>query len=398
VALPARPGFVAASFGILGVLLALVALHRELFVGALRAHRALLIASGAVVLSRLVSSAFAEQLLPAVAEAARAAAVLVTLFVAAVIASVDRRVLAKSVALAAAVVIFFNLAVFIVGALVEPFRSQVFELWGGHQNVGALPRFRGLYGSPFVPGFQLLLMLALVQGLESAKWRWLATLVGSALVLATLSFAAVCLPIGWAWSATRRPAPRLLLTGMAALAAVTILWVQPLRVVAAGQILLERAPIAGWFREGLGPRHMPRHEVHAPGLDAELHFTGYFHLFIRGFTCFAEHPLAGVGGRGFVDRCPVMTMNTYGGWATQRSAHTEYGGLAAEHGALGILSFTALVLVLTRRYRWTNPSPLATGLVVAYVVSGFAGPVLFQIPFAVLLALSLTEPRRQAEP
>jgi len=324
----------------------------------------------------------------ALAEAARVLLFFVFLGLTAALSASDDRT-RENVAWAAVALIAFQVGLLMTGLISDRIGAKVFEHIGEHALLGAQPRFRGLAEQPMACGSATLLLIGLAAGLPKSVHVVRAAVVGAglAVVAATLSFATVSLAAAAAFCLPMRRAIRITALVGATTLALAALWLNPLRLELAGRVLIARSPVPSYLDQDRGIRYMPVHEVTVGDLRFEFHFTGYALLAARSISCVLEHPL-GVGGRNFVHSCPVMAMNTFGAWTTQRGAHNAYGALLAEGGLLSTLATVALVIQLVWRFRLRRDAPLQGGILVAYLLACAGGASPYQFPFAALLAVA----------
>ena len=390
--LQVRPGFVVAGIGIAILGVVVVTRQRAAVARVVRTHRVLALALGGVLASRAASALLNGLASGAVAEVARAAAVVVAILLALALTD-EGGGLRHRLGVASAAVLGANAALLAVGAAFPSAAARVFESVAEHQLVGSLPRFRGGCNTAGTCGFQLLLATLLVRGITPPTWRRVATLLGILMVASTFSFATLCLPLVAGAVLLRRRATRWGAQALVLGAALLALWSYPLELRIAGWTALARSPAADWSRDGLGPRFMPVHRIAIGDTVIAFRATGYFALTKRGVTCMAEHPLAGVGGRGFERECPVMTMGTVGAWTDRRPAHSEYAGQLAEYGLLGVVATLGVVWAMTTRYRYCVDDPWARGLFVTCLAAAFAGAIWYQLPIAAFVGAWLCRQR-----
>ena len=385
--LPGRSGFVLGTLGVLLLCGCGLVWDREAWRAALRRHRLLAGVAGLVVLSRLASAVPAEAPLLAVLQSLRVAVVLGFLLVTIVVTERDpglRRVLAWT----AAGLIALHGLLYLGGVLSPALGGRVFE---GllHQRAGGLPRFMGLVAGPGACGLLMICCAGLVRDLRHRRLRTLLTVGALLLAGSTFSLPGLAVGVALVWRLVEPRVPRRGLTVGAAAVCLLVLHVQPLQLEVAGRsVTLGKLP-PGWATEGLGPAQMPVEEVRGCGIRLRYVRTAYHALAARSLECFAAHPVLGVGGRNPAVSCPVTTMNTVGEWSAGRLAHSEYTGLLAEHGLIGLVATLLLVLVLVGRYRPVDEDRWRTAALVAVLVSGFAGEVWYQFPVAALLGVSV---------
>jgi hypothetical protein len=353
--------------------------------------------AAAIVASWTVAAAGAVDRTSALAEAARILLFFVFWGLTVVIAAKDER-FSERLGWVASSLIALQLALFAAGIVNKGFGTTLFEHIGSHSVLGTLPRFRGLAEHPMACGSATLLLVGLAAGLPGSARivRFGAIGAGFVVVAATLSFATLTLPAAAVFTLPKRSVTRALGLIVASFVALAALWFNPLRLEVAGHILLERQPVPGYMLENNGPAFMPIHTIQGSGLRLDFHLTGYALLALRSLSCAREHPL-GVGGRNFVHSCPVMAMNTFGGWTSSRGAHNAYGALLAEGGLLTTLVTAALVVVVLRRLHGCGVARLPCGIVLAYLLAGAGGASPFQFPFAALLAVFATRCRQESK-
>jgi O-antigen ligase len=138
---------------------------------------------------------------------------------------------------------------------------------------------------------------------------------------------------------------------------------------------------------------MPIHSLQAGPLEIQYRFRGYLYLLTGSVDCAKEALVLGNGPKQFDTACDITTMGTGGGWSSSRSAHTEYGALLAERGLLGVFATLCLVAALWAGHRRNQPhentlwSRLESGVIMAYLVAAFAGPIWYQMGFAALVGV-----------
>jgi hypothetical protein len=349
--------------------------------------RALALGAAATVASWALASVGAVDQKGALFETGRIAIVLVFFLACSTLAARDQRT-GKFLAWAALGLIAMQVALLLSGLGSEQVGAIVFEHAERHTHSGALPRFRGLAVHPMACGSSTLLLAGLLVWLPHRALRWVAIAAVVTVVMATLSFATLVLPLAAALMLPLRRSLRVAIAVLLGVAAVLALWTNPLRAEVAGGAVLERAPVPGYFQQDLGPRQLPIHTLTLPGLRLQYHLTGYAMLAARSVSCLREHPL-GVGARNFVHSCPVLTMNTVGAWASKRSAHSAYGALIAEGGLLASIATIGLALLVSLRFRTRPAAELGFAVLLAYLLAGVGGASPYQFTFAALVATTL---------
>ena len=335
----------------------------------------------------------AESRSGALLEAARVGVTLSFLAFASMLDTQSRRTL-RYLAWVASVLIVFQALLLVAGAVSDRFGTIVFEPSVGHSLVPFSRRFRGLTNQPMNCGSATLLLIGLVGDLQSQALKRLVVALGMAVIMTTLSFASLVVPVA---AASLMPVPRLArltLIVVVATLALAVLWLNPLHIEVAGHTLFDRAPVSSYYEDGLGPQNMPVHIFVAPGLRFDFHVTFYALLAARGVSCALEHPL-GVGGRNFILACPVWVMSNYGGWWNQHSAHNAYGSLLAEGGLLTTIATLAFVAWFAKSHEFRLERRLSVAVLLAYLVAANGGASFYQFPFAAVLAISV---RRRISP
>ncbi len=281
------------------------------------------------------------------------------------------------------------LAVNLVLAFSSPFLSgfSAFERVQ-HQYAAGFPRFRGLARSPAPAGVWALVGVGLVEASPRPRLRWLARALGLLEACASLSIALLALPALFAALLPRRWL-RWPLAGIATVLASAVLYFQPLELRVGGRTLAVSRDLPEYWSGGLGPEHMPRMTFTLPGVAVSGHSTAYGKLALRGLTCFAEHPLAGVGPGRFHEVCRVMAMNTFGEWSDQRDAHNQVGGLLGELGTVGVVLLSFAWIVMKRAYRLDRLTVWQRAVWVGLLVCGLGSEDLLTLPVLALLASQL---------
>ncbi len=257
-----------------------------------------------------------------------------------------------------------------------------------HEYVASTPRFRGLANTPAPAGVWALASIGLAEWLPRKNLRFAARVLGLIEAAATLSIALLALP---ALLVALLPQRRLRwCCGLAAaLAAAFVLYFQPLELVVGSRHVALSRELSSYATDGLGPRFMPERTIALPGIALRGHPTAYGKLALRGLTCFAEHPLVGVGPGRFRQACPVMAMNTFGEWTDQRDSHNQLGGPLAELGLVGIGFLVSAWLVFRRDFTLKALTPWDRAVWVGLLVCAFGSEDLFTLPVLALLATQL---------
>ena len=279
-------------------------------------------------------------------------------------------------------------AVWVLAQLSPAVRQWAYEL-GDHQHIGDLGRFSGLSSSPTSSGEMLLAAVAMIQALPGRPVRMGLTIAGLAMAALSLSVATLAVPLALIvayvpWRRTRR----LLAVGWVA-ASLLVMYVHPIQIVAAGHQVHKGALHPSWSASGLGPVHTPLKTVKLGDWSVTGHASQYWQCVSGNLSCFAAHPVAGVGGMNFRSSCPVTTMDSYGTWLAGRRPHNQYLALASEHGVFGVVAGMLLVWAFLRRTRFALGSPLEAGILWAYVLCGMQGDVWLQFCAAAWLGTSL---------
>ncbi len=277
----------------------------------------------------------------------------------------------------------------VLGLTVPSVRALVFVA-GAHQHVGSWGRFAALTDLPATTGLWALVVMGAARAHPDARVKIATTITGLLVAVASLSIATLAVPLVLASGLVENRRARAIAMIAAALLAVTALWVHPLSVRVGEHEITISTLHAGWHRDTLGAIHQPVHVSTLGPVALEWHATAYALLAERAITCALEHPVTGVGPARFAERCPVMTMNTYGEWTTSRRAHHQLGAWMAELGVLGLalLALAARVLAVDRarlapldRWQWGSLAALGVGL--------FSGEIVETIPVLAWLALVL---------
>jgi len=398
--LPGRFGFLTAGAAT-AIALALAALRRTRACLS-REVWVLGAACAAVVVSRFVSVIGAADQPAALWQAVRVMTVLV--FFLLVRAEAARFSGAGNiVATAAAALIVVHTAILACGAAWFAASGELGSFRGlfdteRHEALGLLPRFAGLPGEPFATGWLMLSCAMCVAWIERRSASLWLTVAALAVCLATLSFASLLVPVVLVLRFVPNRWGKLSAVALTLLA-VTVLYVHPVAFQRGGQ----RIDLLPAYQ---GPPEVSDvvalHETQLPFWTLVWQRTVYLQLLPASLDCFAGSPIAGVGGRNHAVSCRAPTVNTLGEWAPGRVAHSEYTGLLAEHGLLGLAAAALLAFLLARLWsprQSASAGPLAgvwsprqsawTGpLLVAYLLAGLAGEVWFQFPMAAAIGLA----------
>ena len=135
--------------------------------------------------------------------------------------------------------------------------------------------------------------------------------------------------------------------------------------------------------------YMPRVTLALPGIALLGHASAYGKLATRGLSCFAQHPVVGVGPGGFRESCRVMAMNTFGEWTDQRDSHNQIGGLLSELGLVGVALLTLAWLACRRGYRFDVMTSWQRAVWTGLFVCGLGSEDLLTLPVLALLASQL---------
>jgi hypothetical protein len=300
----------------------------------------------------------------------------------------------EGIARAALALLVGNFAIAVVSPLF-PGHLGVLELVQ-HEYARGLPRFRGLAHSPAPAGVWAIASIGLTETLPQKRLRVLGRALGLLEGCASLSLALLAVP---SLLATLLPyrSLRCCLGLCAALAAAFILYFQPLQLTLGSHRFELSRLHAGYSTDGLGPQYMPVTTLALHGVALSGHSTAYGKLAARGLSCFAEHPLTGVGPGRFGEACPVMAMNTFGEWSDRRDSHNQLGGPLAELGLLGMGLLCGAGLTFCSGYTLKRLTPWQRGVWVALLVCAFGSEDLLTLPVLALLATQL-EPRLVPSP
>jgi O-antigen ligase len=134
---------------------------------------------------------------------------------------------------------------------------------------------------------------------------------------------------------------------------------------------------------------MPQRTIALPVMAVRGHTTAYGKLALRGLSCFAQHPLLGVGPGGFRESCRVMAMNTFGEWTDQRDSHNQLGGLLSELGLVGVALLVLAWLAWRRGYRFDAMTSWQRAIWIGLLVCGLGSEDLLTLPVLALLASQL---------
>jgi hypothetical protein len=304
----------------------------------------------------------------------------------------DRTRLARVLAWVAACSVGLHVLLFAAGPGLGgllPQRSWPFQI-ETHQHLGSIRRFYGTASNPFYCGVLMLSNAGLLEFLPQRTARRVLRATALGIAVTTLSFVTLLLPmlVLLRWPGRSR-ALTASLAGLTCFVALGMLYLHPLELHTSSTSVPLGTLHPNYGREGLGPARMPVRETTLPGVTLVSHPTAYFYLHKRALECFLEHPFIGVGGDNFEASCPVMTMDTYGHWSMHRSVHSEYLGALAEGGLVGLLAALCVLITLVRRYRLDPNKGWCFAVLLVYVASGVACPVLYRVPFAALLGLIL---------
>jgi uncharacterized membrane protein YqjE len=380
--LPGRAGFFWAA---LAFVVAAV-LDRDALGDRLGSNRPLLVAAGAVAASRVLSAAIADAGLPAWADVARVALCGGVLVLFAIRDQQDDDAHREALARVGMVLLVALALLFVAGAASPSLKGTLFEA-GSHSVAGARPRFLGWSDHPMACGVLALQAIVLTQLSARAQLRRAGALVGLGVCVVTASFAAACAVLALVGRA-RRPLVRRALGAVVVAAALSVLWVHPLRVEVLGRELVDRPPPPAWYEAGKGARHLPVFDVDARLLRVRGYATGYGRLAARGLDCFVGSPVFGVGARDFSRDCPVEALNSHGRWSRHRDPHNAWTGALAEHGLVGLALLIVALAVVARRYRFVAQREVTWSLL-ACLLAGFGGMRPWQIVLAVVVGLSL---------
>jgi hypothetical protein len=343
------------------------------------------VAAGGVVAAWFLAGVSSHDHHAAFVEVSRVLVVFMFLTTTAMVAGQDPD-LPQRLAWVAVVLVGVQAVLLIAGLGSNRVGALVFERpLGPHLHTGLLPRFRSFMAHPMACGSATLLLAGFLPALPRRRLRVSAIAVTLSIVAATLSFATLAIPFVLVSALSLKKRTRLVAATFVAALAVAVLWVNPLSIQIGGHILFDRAPLAGYARDGLGPRYMPIHVLAAFPVRIQFHFTAYALLASRSVSCLLEHPF-GVGARNFPDLCPVWAMNTVGEWASSRSPHDVYGALLAEGGLPATVATCVLIFTLIRRFRPRPGTRFAWAVVLGYLLAGFGGANFYQFTFAALLA------------
>jgi hypothetical protein len=382
----AGAGFVA-SVVITGVALATWALTRgQGLLDALHENRASAIAAGLLVAAYLVSTLAAGA--PREGLVASVRVVAIGAFGVAVVCANRAHALETAFARSALVLLTIY-AVLLAAGWVFPAVAPYVFLTLPHQHLANVPRFAALTGTPGSTGAWALLALGLVGSSRRHPIARAAHWAGALAALATFSSATLALPAVIAAATMKRGRARVLATFALAAAGILPLYVHVLTIeLGANQITVSRLH-PSYEVSGLGPELMPVHEARALGAGVRFHFTAYAALAVRAASCFAEHPLTGVGPRRFEEACPVVTMNTYGEWSARRRPHNQFLELVVELGLVGVALVAAAVWLVTQNMRWDPPDRWYAAAAIGIVVCSCAADLLISLPVAGFFALHL---------
>jgi len=346
--------------------------------------RALLAAFGLAVLAYAVPSLAQGLSARAFVSAGRGCAVFAW-FILMVLALGDPRA-KRALVLAGAALLVGNL-LFAGCSLLIPGHFSSFERVR-HEYVAGFPRFRGFANSPAPAGVWALVSIGLMESSPRSRDRWFARALGQLEAAATLSIALLALP-GLLAALLPRRWLRRTLVGASVVLAAAILYFQPLELTVAGRALTLSRELPEYWSEGLGPQYMPQVTIALPGIIVRGHVSAYGKLALRGLSCFAQHPLLGVGPGGFRDSCRVMAMNTFGEWTDQRDSHNQIGGLLAELGLVGVALLTLAWLALRRGYQFDAMTSWQRAVWTGLFICALGSEDLLSLPVLALLASQL---------
>ncbi len=291
---------------------------------------------------------------------------------------------------AAAGLVAIYAALFVAGIASPPLRESLF-LNGSHQQLGQLPRFAALTGVPGATGAWALLAVGLVGPLRPPALRRASRVAGALVVLATWSAATLALPVVLSITLLRPGRARMWATVGLAAVAIAPLYVHVL-AVGVGDRGISLSPLHPSYEASpLGSVQTPVHELSLrfPATRVRFNFTMYAALFARAASCFAEHPVVGVGPRRFAEACPVMTMNTYGDWSATRRPHNQFTELATELGVVGLGLLVGAARLLRWRMSWEPPDRWYVGAAAGVLVCSFSAELLVSLPVAGFFAVYL---------
>ena len=339
-----------------------------------------LVAAGGLALPLLASA-------PSLGDVALAARDALALGFFAVLAAVNDEKMRRALALAALALLLLG----VLSALVTPLVPgwSAFEI-GPHERVQAIPRFRGLSSTPAPAGVWALSALGLSGGLPDGRTKKVLLVLSLLTALFTFSIATLALPAVLAFAALKHSRLRTVVTGALGLGAAFVLYFHTLELVAGSRQVTISHVHPAYEDEGLGARYLPIQDVGSKSLHVRGHETAYGSLARRGLTCFLEHPLTGVGPGRFIDRCPVMTMNTFGEWTDRRSPHNQMGAILSELGVVGLVLLVAALAVLSRRVRVVPGDRWANAALVGVAVCSLGSETLFTLPVLGVLASRVT--------
>lgn len=309
--------------------------------------------------------------------------------------------LARSLGTAAVALVAVTGLVGLFGLLPTPLSTVVFEQASPHAS-HSWPRLRGLCSTPGGLGVLMISSAGLASFAKPRRVALLTPWLALLLALMTLAFSGIAAGIaGLHYLLRARPRLAWSISLTLALLGAAILYVQPLSVTVAGHRYEITTLSPAWHRDGLGQRYHPVSRVAVGPLEIEQLPRSYQRLHQRAVNCFLEHPLLGVGGRNFRQSCSVMLLNTRGRWYEHSRSHSEYFGLLAQQGLVGLLAFLFFVATLRKRARVFTIQPHHGAVLLASLYAGLAGELFFQLPFAAWLTLSLADSptgERTAEP
>jgi hypothetical protein len=296
----------------------------------------------------------------------------------------------QPLAWAAVVLLGVNVAI-AISSLVCPAHFSAFERVQ-HVYAAGLPRLRGLANTPAPAGIWALVCVGLAEVSPRPSLRWLARSLGLLEACASLSIALLAVP---ALIVALLPQRRVRwpLIGCAGFLAAVILYFQPIELSVGGRTIALSRELPEYWSGGLGPEYMPEMSFALPGIALRGHGSAYGALALRGLSCFAQHPLLGVGPGGFHESCRVMAMNTFGEWTDQRDAHNQLGGVLSELGLVGVALLILAWLAWRRGYRFDVMTSWQRAVWTGLLVCSLGSEDLLTLPVLALLASQLT-PRK----
>jgi hypothetical protein len=262
-----------------------------------------------------------------------------------------------------------------------------FEQVPGHSLVDGWPRLRAWLAHPMACGMTGLHALALSQLSVTPKERVLGFVLGIPVVLATLSFATLVLPL-FLFPVLVPTRIRMSLAVVVVFCALTMLWFHPLAVEFRGAPLISREAPEVWSKNDLGTEHMPMVNPTLGPFDVTGFGTGYWYLSKNSLACFTRNFLQGTG-TGLIPRdCPVLVMGTHGHWSSYSQGHNAWTSALAEHGFVGVVGSLVLVVALFMSTRWRG-GPREFWALFAFGLLGFGGASPLAIPVALVIDSAL---------